>query len=103
MQATRVDAIRPVDDRKQGRMMLGIIRHYEHRYPDAESLLKEALALRPPGPYEAQLLYILGRTYKAWGRPDQAREALKKVVETYPESPFAQRAQETLLALDRAR
>jgi thiol-disulfide isomerase/thioredoxin len=103
VQATRVDAIRPVGDRKQGRMMLGIIRHYEHRYPDAESLLKEALALRPPGPYEAQLLYILGRTYKAWGRADQARETLKKVVETYPESPFAQRAQETLLALDRPR
>jgi thiol-disulfide isomerase/thioredoxin len=103
VQATRVDAIRPVDERKQGRMMLGIIRHYEHRYPDAESLLKEALALRPPGPYEAQLFYILGRTYKAWGRLDQAREALKKVIESYPESPFAQRAQETLQSLDRPR
>jgi tetratricopeptide (TPR) repeat protein len=101
VQATRVDAIRPVDDRKQGRMMLGIIRHYERRYPDAESLLKEALSLRPPGPYEAQLLYVLGRTYKAWGRPDQARLVLRQVVEAYPESPFAQRAQETLLALDR--
>jgi thiol-disulfide isomerase/thioredoxin len=99
VQATRVDALRPVDDRKQGRMMLGIIRHYERRYPDAESLLKEALSLRPPGPYEAQTLYILGRTYKAWGRLDQSREALQKVVDNYPDSPFAQRAQETLLAL----
>ncbi|MFI5183062.1 MAG: thioredoxin family protein [Vicinamibacteria bacterium] len=101
VQATRFDLGRPVEDRKQGRMMLGIIRHYEHRYPDAEALLKEALAMRPPGRYEAQLLYILGRTYKAWNRFDQARQVLKQVVDGYPESPFAQRAQETLLALDR--
>jgi thiol-disulfide isomerase/thioredoxin len=103
VQATRVDGSRPVDDRKQGRMMLGIIRHYEHRYPDAESLLKEALSIPPPGPYEAQTLYILGRIYKAWGRLDEARPVLKQVVDTYPESPFAQRAQETLLALERQR
>jgi thiol-disulfide isomerase/thioredoxin len=101
VQATRFDEKRPVDDRKQGRMMLGIIRHYEHRYPDAEALLKEAISLRPTGPYDAQLLYILGRTYKAWGRPDQARPLLKLLLDTYPESPFAQRAQETLLALER--
>ena len=103
VQATRLDERRPVDDRKQGRMMLGIIRHYEHRYPDAEALLKEALSLRPPGRDDAQLLYILARTYKAWERPDQARPLLKRLLETYPESPFAQRAQETLLSLDRQR
>ena len=77
-----------------------MIRHYEHRYPDAEALLKDAIALRPPGPYEAQLLYFLGRTYKAWGRPGPAREVLGQVVQSFPDSPFARRAKDTLAALD---
>jgi thioredoxin-like negative regulator of GroEL len=101
VQATRWDEGRPVDDRKQARLMLAIIRHYERRYPDTEALLKEALSLRPPGRHDAQLLYVLGRTYKAWGRFDQARPVLEQVVHSYPDSPFAQRAQETLVALDR--
>jgi thioredoxin-like negative regulator of GroEL len=100
-QATRVDGERPVEERKQVRMMLAIIRHYEQRYTDAEALLKEALALRPAGAHEAQILYILGRTYKAWGRFDRARPVLEQVVQSYPESPFAQRAQDTLVALER--
>jgi tetratricopeptide (TPR) repeat protein len=103
VRATHVDADRPVEERKQVRLLLGIIRHYERRYPDAEALLKEALALQPPGPHEAQLLYILGRTYKAWGRFDQARPVLEQVVRSYPDSPFAQRAQQTLVALDQKR
>jgi tetratricopeptide (TPR) repeat protein len=101
--ATAKDAKRPVEDRKEARMMLAIIRHYERRYADAEALLKEALGLEPPGAYDAQMLYVLGRTYKAWGRLDQARPVLERVVRTYPESPFAQRAQETLVALGRSR
>jgi len=103
IQATRVDGERPVDERKQVRMMLAIIRHYEQRYTDAEALLKDALSLRPAGAHEAQILYILGRTYKAWGRFDRARPVLEQVVQSYPESPFAQRAQETLVALERKR
>jgi len=103
VQSTRVDGERPVEERKQVRMMLAIIRHYEQRFTDAEALLKEALALRPAGAHEAQMLYILGRTYKAWGRFDRARPVLEQVVQSYPESPFAQRAQDTLVALDRKR
>jgi len=103
VQATRVDGERPVEERKQVRMMLAIIRHYEQRYTDAEALLKDALSLRPAGAHEAQILYILGRTYKAWGRFDRARPVLEQVVQSYPESPFAQRAQETLVALERKR
>ena len=103
IQATRVDGERPVEERKQVRMMLAIIRHYEQRYTDAEALLKDALSLRPAGAHEAQILYILGRTYKAWGRFDRARPVLEQVVQSYPESPFAQRAQETLVALERKR
>lgn len=101
MRAVRVDANRPVAERKQARMLLGIIHHYSRKYADAEAVLKEALALRPAGPYEAQILYVLGRTYKAWGRVDQARPVLQQVVKSYPDSPFAQRAQETLVVLDR--
>jgi len=67
----------------------------------AETLLKQALALQPPGPDEAQLLYMLGRTYKAWGRLDHARPIFEQVIRTYPESAFAQRAQETLVSLER--
>ncbi len=101
IQAVRCDGALPSTDRKRSRMMLAIIRHYERRFPDAEALLKEAIALQPPGPNEPQLLYILGRVYKAWGRLDKARDALAQVVQSYPNSPFAQRAQDTLVALDR--
>ena len=100
--AVRVDSNRPVAERKQARMLLGIILHYSRKYAEAEAVLKEALALRPAGPYEAQILYVLGRTYKAWGRVDQARPVLQQVVKSYPDSPFAQRAQETLVVLDRS-
>ena len=103
MKAVRVDGNRPVAERKQARMLLGIIHHYSRKYAEAEAVLKEALALRPAGPYEAQILYVLGRTYKAWGRVDQARPVLQQVVRSYPDSPFAQRAQETLVVLDRSR
>lgn len=101
VQAVRFDVEVPVAERKRSRMMLAIIRHYEHRYPDAETLLKEAIALQPPGPDEPQLLYILGRVYKAWGRVGEARKVLSQVVQTFPQSTFALRAQEALLALDR--
>ena len=103
MKAVRVDGNRPVAERKQARMLLGIIHHYSRKYAEAEAVLKEALALRPAGPYEAQILYVLGRTYKAWGRVDQARPVLQQVVRSYPDRPFAQRAQETLVVLDRSR
>jgi tetratricopeptide (TPR) repeat protein len=103
VQAVRFDDGLPSTDRKRSRMLLAIIRHYEQRYPDAEALLKDAIAIQPPGANEAQLLYILGRVYKAWGRPDRAREVLAQVVASYPQSPFAQRAQDTLVALDRKR
>ncbi len=101
IQAVGCDAGLPSTDRKRSRMMLAIIRHYERRFPDAEALLKEAIALQPPGPNEAQLLYILGRVYKAWGRLDRAREVLAQVVQSFPDSPFAERAQDTLVALQR--
>jgi len=103
VQAVRSDADRPVGERKRVRMVLATIRQYERRFPDAETLLKQALELKPPGADEAQLLYMLGRTYKAWGRLDRARPVLEEVVRAYPESPFAQRAQETLVSIDRAR
>jgi thiol-disulfide isomerase/thioredoxin len=103
VQAVRFDEGLPSAERKRSRMMLAIVRHYERRFRDAEVLLKEAIALRPPGPNEAQLLYILGRVYKAWGHDDRAREVLAQVVQSFPQSPFAQRAQDTLVALDRRR
>ena len=43
---------------------------------------------------------LFADTVKAWGRVDQARPVLQQVVKSYPESPFAQRAQETLVVLD---
>lgn len=100
VQAVRFDKALPSVDRKQSRMMLAIIRHYEHRFPDAEALLKDAIALQPPGPNEAQLLYILGRVYRAWGRPGPARQVMSQVVQSFPDSPFARRAKDSLAAMD---
>jgi thioredoxin-like negative regulator of GroEL len=99
--AVKLDAERPASERKRSRLLLSIIQHYDKKFREAEGLLKEGLALRPPNEYDAKLLFVLGRTYKAWGRPDDARNALRKVVSDYPQSAMAQKARETLFELER--
>ena len=81
-------------------MLLAIIQNYDRKYPEAEALLKEALGIKPAGEDEPKLLFILGRTYMKWGRRGRAK-MMQQIVRDYPESPMAQKARETLAALDR--
>lgn len=99
--AARRDAPRPVAERKRTRMLLGIIQKYDEKYAEAEAVLKEALSFPPSGEYDAKILYLLGKTYISWGRPDEARAALQRVVKYHGQSPVAEKARETLVALNK--
>jgi thioredoxin-related protein len=100
--ATRVDGGRPAPLRKQTRLLLAVLlRTSDQRFPEAEALLKEALAIRPPGEYDPKILYVLGKTYLSWGRKPEARAAFQEIVKDHAESPVAERARETLVAMDR--
>jgi len=96
LKAARYDARDLPATRRQTRMLLAIIHHYDHRYDEAETLLKEALGIAPLGEDEAKLLFILGRTYMKWGRGPDARRYFTKIVSEHPESPMARKAQEQL-------
>ena len=97
----RVDQELPTSSRKRARMLLGMIQTYDHQFGEAEKVLRGALELQPATGEEAKILFVLGRTYAAWGRPEKARAVLQDIVSSYPGSPLAQRAEETLAALDR--
>jgi len=96
----QADAERPVPDRKQARLLLGTLEYYSGRHPQAEQVLREGLALRPETESDAKMLYVLGKNYLKWGRVQDARATLQSVVTEYGGSPIAQKAKETLVALD---
>jgi thioredoxin-like negative regulator of GroEL len=99
--AARHDQRDPVSERKRTRMLIGIIQTYDKKYPEAEDVLKDALALKPPDELEPRLLFVLGRTYVNWGKLDKARTAMQEILSAYSASPVAAKARETLAALDR--
>jgi thioredoxin-like negative regulator of GroEL len=101
VRAVKADRERPVDERKRTRMLLGIVHKYNHKNPEAETVLKEGLALQPASEYDPKILYVLGRLYAGWGRYDEARAVLKQILSLYAQSPVADKARETLVALDR--
>jgi thiol-disulfide isomerase/thioredoxin len=100
-QATRFDYGQPVAFRRRSRMLLAIIQNHDRQYSQAESLLKDALALVPSGEDEPKLLFILGRTYVSWGRRTEARETMQVIVRDYAQNPLAQKAKDTLAVLER--
>jgi tetratricopeptide (TPR) repeat protein len=99
--ACDLDGARPLDERKQNRLLLGAILKSDERFPDSERVLKSALALPPNDHFDAKLLYVLGKVYVAWGRRDQARVVLQQVVNLHSQSQIAEKARETLIALER--
>ena len=92
---------RPLEERKRTRLLLGAIEKSDQRYAQAESVLKDGLVLPASPEQDAKLLYVLAKMYVAWGRPDQARRALQKVVSSYGQTAIAQKARESLGALDK--
>jgi thiol-disulfide isomerase/thioredoxin len=98
--AREVDGRRPVGDRKQARMLIGIIQRYDNKLAEAEAVLKEGLALQPPSEFDPKMLYILGRVYAAWNKTPEARTSLNRVVNEFPESAVAKKAREMLASLE---
>jgi len=98
--AAEVDAKRPIGDRKQARMLIGIIERYDNRFDKAEAVLKEGLALEPVTEYDPKMLYILGRVYAAWNKTPEARTTLNRVLSDYPKSPVSTKARELLASLE---
>jgi thioredoxin-like negative regulator of GroEL len=99
--ATAADTDRPAEARRKTRMLLAIIQNYDKKYPEAESLLKEALGLKPPADDEAKLLFILSRTYLGSNRQPEARKTLQTILRDHGQSPIAQKARDSLATLDR--
>jgi hypothetical protein len=79
------------------------VQNYDRKYPEAETLLMDGLAQRPPDEYDSKLLYVLGRTYLASGRRNDARAAMRKLLAQDPDGSMAEKARETLKALEDAR
>lgn len=98
--AREADVERPVPDRKQARLLLATLEYYDTKYGKAEQLLKEGLALRPESEFEPKMMYVLAKVYIKWGRKGEARTVLQSVLDGYSTNPIAQKARETLVALD---
>jgi tetratricopeptide (TPR) repeat protein len=101
--AIRADRKQPVADRARARMLLGIIHTYDRQYPEAERVLREALALPPPPEQVPRILFVLGRAYLAGGKREDARETMQRILSEHRDSPVAQKARETLIMIERGR
>ncbi len=100
-QAVKYGASEPPAHRRKARMLLAIIQNFDRKFGEAEALLKEALAIRPPGHDEPKLLFVLGRTYASWGKVADSQRTMQTIVRLYPQDPLAQKARETIVALER--
>jgi len=101
--ARATDSDRPVADRKQARLLLGTLEYYDNKYGKAEQILKEGLNLRPQTEFDPKMMYVLAKAYIKAGRKPEARGVLQAVLGDYASSPIAQKAKETLVALDSQR
>jgi thioredoxin-like negative regulator of GroEL len=98
--ATEVDVKRPVAERKQARMLVGIIQKYDRKLEAAESVLREGLSLTGPTEYDPKIMYILARVYMDSRRPAEARPFLSKILTHYPDSSVSGKARDALKTLD---
>lgn len=98
--AYQLDDGRPLAERKQTRMLLGAILKTQRKFQEAERVLKAALLL-PSHSSDAKILYVLGKNYLAWGRNADGRWALQQVVQLHAHTPIAEKARESLVALDK--
>jgi tetratricopeptide (TPR) repeat protein len=97
--AAKLDGGRPLDERKQTRLLLGAILKSEQKASASEKVLRAGLALPESSAYDPKLLYVLGKLYAAQNRTDEARTVLRQVVLLHPDSAIAQKARESLNAL----
>ncbi len=98
--ARKLDKREPLADRKSTRMLLAGLERNDGRYAEAEGILKEALDLPPLPEYDAKLLYVMGKTYAAWGKPAEARAAFKVCLKEYPHHSISSKVRQSLDGLD---
>jgi thiol-disulfide isomerase/thioredoxin len=101
--AAAMDRERPVKDRKQARMLIGIIQNYDKRYAEGESILKEALAIQPVTEYDSKMMFVLARLYVAWNKKEAARGVLRTLIQEHPDSSVTPKARDLLKSLERDR
>lgn len=101
--AVAMDRERPVKDRKQARMLIGIIQNYDRKYAEGESILKEALEIRPVTEYDSKMMFVLARLYVAWNKKEAARGVLHTLVHEHPDSSVTPKARDLLKSLERNR
>ena len=98
--AFQLDAGRPLAERKQTRMLLGAILKTQRKFGEAERVLKAGLML-PSHSLDAKILYVLGKNYLSWGRHADGRWALQQVVRQHSQSAIAEKARESLIAIEK--
>ena len=101
--AATLDGERPVKDRKQARMLIGIIQNYDRKYAEGESILKEALGIRPVTEYDSKMMFVLARLYVAWNKKEAARGVLRTLIQEHPDSSVTPKARDLLKSLERNR
>jgi len=101
--AATLDGERPVKDRKQARMLIGIIQNYDRKYAEGESILKEALEIRPVTEYDSKMMFVLARLYVAWNKKEAARGVLRTLIQEHPDSSVTPKARDLLKSLERNR
>ena len=99
--AVEIDGERPVKERKQARMLIGIIQNYDRKYAEGESILKDALGIRPVTEYDSRMLFVLARLYVAWNKKDASRGTLRALLRDYPDSSVTPKARDLLKTLER--
>lgn len=98
--AVLADAGLEPTSRKQIRLLLGIIESYNGQYVEAETALREGLAVRPASDeYDPKILYMLGKTYAKSGKREEARMVWEQILSKFPGSPLARKAREALYLL----
>jgi thioredoxin-like negative regulator of GroEL len=98
--AIKYDSLSAPYSRRKARLLLAIIQNYDRKFAEAEALLKDALAVKPSGEDEPKLLFVLGRTYASWGKVEDSQRVMQSILRLYPQSPIAQKARETIVALE---
>jgi thioredoxin-related protein len=99
--AYRRDQLLPVSERKRLRLALGAVRGIDRKYAESETLLKEGLALTPVDKDgDAQTLLTLARLYMSWGKREDARAQLGRLLKDFPGSPAAERGRQLLAFLE---
>ncbi len=85
-------------DKLEGYWSLLVVRMQlrQKRYKEASLEARTLVKVNPASNYAAQLLLLAAEAYRRLGKDDQAKAALRQLVEKYPESPLVAEAAKAL-------